>query len=170
MSSNFWYQHFVAVSGNLAEKVPVVDKLLSSHEHEIQPITSLDEHCVEFEFRTDRIYYVDLRQTYVDRKLKFVEGRGCETYNSKELNEVNIEEAKVDEKTVDEEQEAPVLLVTHVNSILHSIFPNVEVYINNQQIYNSSGLYAHKFYIFNNFKGTIVEYKRLLHCHGYDYE
>ena len=40
------------------------------------------------------------------------------------------------------EREAPVRLVTHVNNILHSIFSNVEVYINNQQIYNSNELYA----------------------------
>ena len=44
------------------------------------------------------------------------------------------------------------------------------MYINNQQIYNSKGLYAHKSYISNNFKGVISEYKRILHCEGYDYE
>ena len=53
---------------------------------------------------------------------------------------------------------------------MHSIFSNVEVYINNQQIYNSKGLYAHKSYISNNFKGAISEYKGVLHCEGYDYE
>ena len=53
---------------------------------------------------------------------------------------------------------------------MHSIFSNVEVYINNQQIYNSSGLYAHKSYISNNFKAVISEYKGVLHCEGYDYE
>ena len=76
-------------------------------------------------------------------------------------------EAKTQEETAEEE---PVPLVTHVNNILHSIFSNVEVYINNQQIYNSNGLYAHKSYISNNFKGAISEYKRVLHCEGYDYE
>ena len=50
------------------------------------------------------------------------------------------------------------------------IFSNVEVYINNQQIYNSNGLYAHKSYISNNFKGAIFEYKGVLHCEVYDYE
>ena len=63
-----------------------------------------------------------------------------------------------------------VPLVTHVNNILHSILSNVEVYINNQQIYNSNGLYAHKSYISNKFKGAISEYKGVLHCEGYDYE
>ena len=68
------------------------------------------------------------------------------------------------------QKHAPVPLITHVNKILHSIFSNVEVYINNQQIKNSNGLYAHKSYIFNNFKGAISEYKGVLHCEGYDYE
>ena len=68
------------------------------------------------------------------------------------------------------EEEAPVHLVTHVNNILHSIFSNVEVYVNNQQIYNSNGLYAHKSYIYNNFQGAISEYKGVLHCEGYHYE
>ena len=53
---------------------------------------------------------------------------------------------------------------------MHSIFSNVEVYINNQQIYNSNGLYAHKSYISNNFKAAISEHKGVLHCEGNDYE
>ena len=44
------------------------------------------------------------------------------------------------------------------------------MYINNQQIYNSNGLYAHKSYIDNNVKGAISEYNGVLHCEGYDYE
>ena len=44
------------------------------------------------------------------------------------------------------------------------------MYINNQQIYNSNGLYAHKSYISNNFKAAISGYKGVLHCEGYDYE
>ena len=44
------------------------------------------------------------------------------------------------------------------------------MYINNQQIYNSNGLYAHKSYISNNFRATISEYKGNFHCEGYNYE
>ena len=44
------------------------------------------------------------------------------------------------------------------------------MYINNQQIYKSIGLYAHKSYISNNFKGAISEYKEVIHCEGYNYE
>ena len=53
---------------------------------------------------------------------------------------------------------------------MHWIFSNVEVYINNQQIYNSNGFYAHKFYISNYFKAAISEYTGVLHCEGYDNE
>ena len=114
----------MTVCGNLGGKVPVVDDVLSSHEQEIHPTTSLDE------FQTDRNYYVDLRQTYVALKLKLVRGRGYETYNTKEVKKEHKEEAKAKEEETSEE-EAPVSLVTHVNNTLHSIFSNVEVYINN---------------------------------------
>ena len=83
MSSNFRYQPFVAVSGNLGGKVPVVEDVLSSHEQEIYPTTPLDENCIEFEFETDRNYYVDLRQTYLALKVKLVKGCGYETYKNK---------------------------------------------------------------------------------------
>ena len=85
MSNNiFRYQPFVAVSGNLGGKVPIFDDVLSSHEHEIYPTTSLDENCIEFEFQTDRNYYVDLGQSFLALELKFVKGRGYDTYESKE--------------------------------------------------------------------------------------
>ena len=53
---------------------------------------------------------------------------------------------------------------------MQSMFSIVEVYLNNQQIYNSNGLYAHNSYNSNNFKAAISEYKGVLHCEGYDYE
>ena len=169
MSTNFRYQAFVAVSGNLGGQVPVVDDVLSSHEQEIYPTTSLDENCIEFEFQTDRIYSVDLRQTYLALKLKLFRGCGYETYNTKEVKKEHKEEAKAKgEETA--EEEAPVPLFTLVNNILHSIFSNVEVYINNQQIYNSNESYAHNSYISNSSKGAISEYKGVLHFEGYDYE
>ena len=83
-NNNFRYQPFVTVSGNLGGKVPIVDDVLSSHEQEYHPTTSLDENCIEFEFQTDRNYYVDLRQSLLALKLKFVKVRGYDTYESKE--------------------------------------------------------------------------------------
>ena len=102
MSSKFRYQLFVAVSGNLGGKVPVVDDVLSSHEQEIYPTTSIDENCIEFEFQRDRSYYVDLRQTYLVLKPKHVRGRGYETYNSKEVKKEHKEEAKAEEEEMGE--------------------------------------------------------------------
>ena len=158
----------MAVAGNLGGKVPVVDDVLSSREQEIYPTTWLDENCIEFEFQKDRTSYVDLRQTYLALKLKVVRGRGYETYNSKEVKKEPKEEAKAEEEETAVEG-APVPLVTHVNNILHSIFSNVKMYINNQQNYISIGLYAHKHYISNNFKGAFSEHKRVLHCEGCNY-
>ena len=170
--NNFRYQPFVAVSGNLGWKVAIVDDVLSSHEQQIYPNTSLDEICTEFEFQIDRNYYVDLRQSFLALKLKFVKGRGYDTYESKEKKKEHKDELVVftETGTDDSDVEEEVARVTYVNNIMHSIFSNVEVYITNQQIYNSNGLYAHKSYISNNFKGAITEYKGVLHCEGYDYE
>ena len=170
-NSNFRYQPFVAVSGNLGGKIPIVDDVLSSHEQEIYPTTSLDENCIEFEFQTDRNYYVDLRQSFLALKLKFAKRRGYDTYESKEKKKEHKDESVVfTEAGDDSDQEEEVGRVTYVSNIMHSIFSNVEVYINNQQIYNSNGLYAHKSYISNNFKAAISEDKGVLHCEGYDYE
>ena len=70
------------------------------------------------------------------------------------------EKAKTDEEATEKEhEEAPGPLATHVNKILHSVFSNVEVYIYNQQFYDSNGLYAYKSYISNNFKEAISEHK-----------
>ena len=137
------------MSGNFGGKVPIVDGVLSSHEQEIYPTTSLDENCIDFEFRTDRNYYVDLRQSFLALKLKFVKGRGKDTHESKDKKEYKDESVVFTETSIDEEEFARV---TYVNNIMHSIFSNVEVYINNQQINKSNGLYAHKSHILNNFK------------------
>ena len=60
----------MTVSGNLGGKVPVVDVVLSSHEQQIYPTTSLNENSIEFEFQTDRNYYVNLCQSYLALKVK----------------------------------------------------------------------------------------------------
>ena len=170
-NNNFRYQPFVAVSGNLGGKVPIVDDVLSSHEQETYPTTSLDKNCIEFEFRTDQSYYVDLRESFLALKLKFVKGRGYDTYESKERKKEHKDESVVFTETGDDDsEEKEVARVTYVNNIMHSIFSNVEVYANNQQIYNFNGLSAHKCYISNNFKAAISEYEGVLHFEGYDYE
>ena len=169
-NNNFRYQPFAAVSGNLGGKVPIVDDVVSLHEQENYPTTSLDENCIQFKFQTDRNCYVDLRHSFLALKLKFVKGRGYDTCESKEKKKEHKGESVVLTGTgKDEEELEEVAQVTFVNNIMHSIFSNVEMYINNQQIYNSNGLHAYKSYISNNFKAAISEYKGVLHCEGYDY-
>ena len=154
------------MSGNLGGKIPIVDDVPSSHEKEIYPTTSLDENCIKFEIQTDRKYYVDLRQSFPALKLKFVKGRGYDTYESKEKKKEHKDESVLSNETGDDEEEEEVARDTYVNNIMHSLFSNVEVYINNQQIYNSNRLYAHKSYISKNFEAAISEYKGILHCEG----
>ena len=105
-------------------------------------------------------------------KLKFVKRRGYDTYESKEKKKEHKDESVLftETGTDEEEEQEEVARVTYVNNIMRSILSNVEVYIINQQIYNSNGLYAHKSYISNNFKAAISEYKGVLHCESYNYE
>ena len=164
MSNNFRYEPFVVVSGNRGGKVPVVDDVLSSHEK------NLSYYLTRWKLHSLNVKQIGTITLIWDRriwllKLKFVNGRGYETYNSEEVKKEHKEDAKADEET-EEGPDAPVPLVTHLENILHSVFSTVEVYINNQQTYNSKGLYAHKSYISNNFKEAISEYKRVLHCDG----
>ena len=119
-NNNFRYQPFVAVSENLGGKVPIVDDVPSSHEQEIYPTISLDENCIEFEFRTDRNYYVDLRQSFLALKLKFVKGRGYDTYESKEKKKEHKDEFVVFTETGDDEEEEEVARVTYVKK--HNAF------------------------------------------------
>ena len=172
--NNFWYQPFVAVSGNPGVKVPGVDDVLSSQEQETYPTTSLDENSIEFEFQTDRNVYVDLRQTYLPLKIKLFKGRGFDTYKTTEKKKEHKEDTVFTETGDDDiefiEGDEGVPHITHVNNILHSIFSNGELFCYNHQIYNSNGLFAHESHLSNNSKITLPDYKVVLHCEGFDYE
>ena len=134
MASKSRYQPLVAVSRNLRGKVPVVDDDLSSHEQEIYSTTSLHENCIEFEFRTQRNYYVSLRQTYLAVKMKNSGVLFTKLTIPKKIKKNHKEEANTDEETLAEgEQEDPLPLVSLVNNVFLSIFYNVGMYINNQQ-------------------------------------
>ena len=67
-------------------------------------------------------------------------------------------------------EDVPIPVVTHSNNVLYSMFSNAEVYINNQQIYSSNGLYPHKSHNSNNLKGAISDYKEILHSERYNFE
>ena len=79
VSNTFRYQLLVAVLGNLEANVPVADDVLASHETKSDSTDSLDENCNESEFQTDQKYCIELRQTKLTLKLKFVTGQFCET-------------------------------------------------------------------------------------------
>ena len=116
------------MSGNLEGKVPIVDGVLSSHEQEKYPTTSLDENSLEFEFQTDRNFYLDLTQSLLALKLKFVKARGYDTYESEEKKKEHKDESVVfTETAIDEEEQKEVARVTYVNNIMQSIPSNVEV-------------------------------------------
>ena len=107
-------------------KVPVVDDLLSSHEQELYPATSLDENSIEFEFQRDRNVYVELRQTYLAPKIKLFKGYGFDTYKTtekkKEHNEDTVftETGDYDVEFIEEDEGLPD--ITHVSNVLHCIF------------------------------------------------
>ena len=98
-------------------EVPVVEDVLSSHEHEIYPTTSLDENSIEFDFQTDRNIYVDLRQTYLALKNKLVEGRGFDTYKTTEKKKEHKEDTVFTETGDDDveflEEDEGVPHITH---------------------------------------------------------
>ena len=114
-----------------------------------------------------------LRPTYLTLKIKLVKGRGFHSYKTTEKKE-HKDETVFTEIGEDEvefiKKDEGVPHITHVNNILHSIFSNAELYLNNHQIYNSNRLYAHKSHISNIFKSTLSDYKGVLHCEGHDYE
>ena len=173
--NNSRYQTFVAVSRNPGVKVPVVDNVLSSHEQAFYSFTSPDENSIEFEFQTDRnVYVVDLPQTNLALKIKLVKGRGFDAYktteNKKEHKKDTVSTETGNDDVEFREEDEGMPQITHVNKILHSIFSNAELYINNHQIHNPNGLYAHKSHISNIFKSTLSDYKGVLHCEGYNYE
>ena len=94
------------MSGNLGGKVPIVVDVLSSHDQEIYPTTSLDENCIEFEFQTDLNNYVDLRQSFLALNLKLVKGRGYDTYESKAKTREHKDESGVfTERRTDDDEE-----------------------------------------------------------------
>ena len=117
---------------------------------------------------------MDLRQTYLDLKIKVDKRRCFDTYKTTETKKEHKEGADFTETGDDDvefvKEDEGVPHITHVNNILHSIFSSAEMHINNHQIYNPNGLYAHKSHISNNFKNALSDYKGVLQCEGYDYE
>ena len=69
-----------------------------------------------------------MTQSFLALKMKLVNGRRLETSNAKEV-EIEHEEESTEAaewETEGEDKAAAVPLVTYVNNVSHSIFPNVE--------------------------------------------
>ena len=171
-NNNFRYQPFVAVSGNLEGKVTIVDDVLSSHEQEIYPTTSLDENCIEFEFQTDQNYY---ETVFSGIEAQICQRTWLRTYESKEKKKEHKDESVVftERGTDDEEEQGEVARVIYVNNIMHSIFSNVEVYINNQPISRVTIPMdsMHTSFTIQTILGQpSLNSREFLPCEGYDYE
>ena len=66
------------------------------------------------------------------------------------------------EAAEDKETKKDTFLVIYVNNNLFFLqFADVELYINNQEVYISNKLYAHIFYFSEDYKVIISEYKRV---------
>ena len=104
---------------------------------------------------------MDLRQTDLAIKIKLVKGRGFDAYKTIEKKKKHKEDTVFTERGDDDvefiEEGKGVRHITHVESFLHPIFSNAELYFNNHQIYNSNGLYAHKSHFFMSFKSTLTD-------------
>ena len=94
MSIIFLYKPFVAFCGNPGWSITLVGDVLKFREQEIYLFTSLYENCREFQLRSDRSYYVDLRQISFVSKLKLVKDHVYEIYNNHEAKTEHKEDSK----------------------------------------------------------------------------
>ena len=129
---------------DLFQKVPVLEPILWSNVQQIFLSNSLNEASIDFQLETDRNIFLDLHDTYLSIKFRLVKGNN---------------DAIVDTDNV-----------YLVNNYMHSLFSNCEVYFNNEQVYTSNGLYAHKSFLSNEFSGTKGTKDSVFTCQGYEYE
>ena len=142
-SSHFRYGDFTNSFLEIFDKVPVLETIISSNIQEVFPSTSLDESSIEFKFETDSNLYLDMRDIHLSLKLQLFKGRLFEAFK--------IEKAEHKAKLEEDSDEEPLTYLTYVNNLLHSLFSNCEVYLNNTMVYNAIGLYTHKAQISNKF-------------------
>lgn len=128
---------------DLFDKIPILEPIQWSNSQQTFPTNSLNEASIDFQLETDRNVFLDLQETYI-------------------LLKVRLKKGKDDVKVTDK--------ITLVNNALHSLFSNCEVFFNNEQVYTSNGLYAHKAFISNEFSGTKGTKESISICHGYQYE
>ena len=96
--NSYRYRTFAALPRNIGTQDPKGHGILSFHEQEKYPTSSLYENCIDFKFQTDLNYYVELRPVNLALKLIFVKGCGYETYNTKEVKKKRKEETQAYEE------------------------------------------------------------------------
>ena len=160
--SNFHYGHFTNSCLEIFDKIPVLEPIKSSPVQEVHPSTSLDESSIEFEFETDRSIYFEMRDIHLQIKVGLQKGKLFDDFMKKDEHGKAIMGMSFTDDDLH--------YLTHVNSLLHSLFSNREVYLNNQQVYNSNGLYGHKAFISNELNASTRNNEGILACHGYEFE
>lgn len=128
---------------NIFDQISILDHIQSSNTVQYHPVNSLNESSVDFVIETDRNVFVDLSETFLLLKIKL----------------------KKDDAPIEAEDE-----VTLVNNTMHSMFSNCEVSFNNEQVYSSNSLYAHKAFISNEYSGTRGTKESISAIQGYSYE
>ena len=84
-----------------------------------------------FKFDTGRNLHLDTRDTYLNLKLQIFKVKLFGAFK----NEKTEQKAKP-EDDLDEERQT---YSSFVNNLLHSLFSNCEVYLNNTIVYNANG-------------------------------
>ena len=177
-SSNFSLDYFqtICCTNFLCLCLEILEKRPSSWQWLVIPGTKtypanwLNRECIEFEHETARKEYDDFRRTFFGYETEVRQLSWHQKFTSLEINKEHEEERKQAATNQKKEKHAPILLIIFWNIILHSVFSNIHVNLNNQQNDNPKGLYAHMSNFCITIKGTITEKKGSLHCQGYDFE
>ena len=125
---------------DIFQKFPVLVNYKAGNSQTYYPVSGTNGPILEFAFQTGRNVFTDLRN--IDLHLS-----------------VKLE--KADGSSVGETD------VCFVNNILHSLFSNYELTLNNERVETSNGLYAHKAQIITEVSHTTGEKDTFLRCQGY---
>ena len=122
---NFRYGHFTNSCLESFDKIPVLEPTEFSHIQQNYPSTSFDESSIENEVEIDKSIYLDICEIFI-YKLKL----DYETKDYLTISMKNEEHGKPDMDMSFTDDDLQYL--TQVNNLLHSLFSNCEVYLNNQ--------------------------------------
>ena len=129
---------------DIFQKPPILVNFESGNVQEIYPVGSLDGPSIEFNIETDRHVFLDLQNIFLDLSIKVVKGNQVDLANDD--------------------------AVYMANNMLHSLFSNCDVSLNNELVSSSNGHYAHKAMIQAETSHTRSTKESLLECQGYSYE